>query len=61
MKIKTDKQSKRDVRNEKIRADFEMLYKIHGNSAWGVASNLARKYKVSVHTILRCVKGLYSA
>ena len=49
------KQSKAK-RDERIRADYDMLTKIHGSSKMGVAEHLARKYKVSTRTIFRCTQ-----
>jgi len=54
--ILTKKQQAKADRNAKIRFDYDTLTKIHGNSRWGVVERLAKKYKVSNHTILRCVK-----
>ena len=58
-RILTDAKRKKQNRNEKIRHDFKMLHAIHGNTAWGVITHLAKRYKVSTSTINRCVKDLY--
>lgn len=52
----TSKQTKRLKRNELIRFDYETQIKIHGSSRMAVAEYVARKHKVSLATVFRCVK-----
>lgn len=52
----TPKQSTRAKRNEAIRFDYDTQVKIHGSSRMAVAEYVARKHKVSLATVFRCVK-----
>lgn len=49
----TKKQRTKAVRNEKICRDYQVLIMVNGSSRMGVAQYLAKKYKVSVATVLR--------
>ena len=51
----TESQKKRTARNEKIQFDYDTQIKINGSSRMGVAQYVAKRHKVSVATVLRCV------
>jgi hypothetical protein len=51
----TESQKKRAKRNEQIQFDYETQIKINGSSRMGVAQYVAKRHKVSVATVLRCV------
>jgi hypothetical protein len=53
--VLTVSQQKRAKRNEQIQFDYHTQIKINGSSRMGVAQYVARKHKVSVATVLRCV------
>lgn len=52
----TESQKKRAKRNDSICFDYHTQIKINGSSRMGVAQYVAKRHKVSVATVLRCVK-----
>jgi hypothetical protein len=53
--VLTVSQQKRAKRNEQIQFDYDTQIKINGSSRMGVAQYVAKRHKVSVATVLRCV------
>jgi len=55
-KLITEKQAKKIKRNERIRFDFKTLTDIHGNTKMVVMAYIAKKEKISLHTVIAVIK-----